>query len=170
MIVACIVAMAANRVIGRDGGLPWRLPADLKRFRRATTGHPIIMGRRTWESIGRPLPGRTSIVVTRRPDYEVPEGVLIAGSLSEALAAAAEAEGSGTVYVIGGATLYAEALPRADRLLLTLVHDSPAGDVDFPPLDEQDWTLVEEEERPADEKNAHDLTFLTYERAPVSSR
>ncbi len=162
MTITCIVAMAENRVIGRDGDLPWRLPADLKRFKRVTMGHTLVMGRKTWESIGRPLPGRTSVVLTKQVDYEVPEGVRVAASMDEALAGSA---GEDEVFVIGGASVYAEALPRADRLVLTLVRTTSEGDVRFPDLEERDWEIVGEEDRPADERNPHDLCFRTYERA-----
>ncbi|HMO86745.1 MAG TPA: dihydrofolate reductase, partial [Lacipirellulaceae bacterium] len=123
MIVSLIAAVADNGVIGRDGGLPWRLSADLQRFKRLTMGHPLIMGRRTWEALGRPLPGRTSIVVTRQSPYAAPQAeVQITGSLDDALAAAARAPGGDQeAFVIGGAEIYALALPRADRLYLTRV-------------------------------------------------
>jgi dihydrofolate reductase len=159
MIVSCIAAVAENGVIGRDGALPWRLPADLKHFRRTTWGHTVVMGRKTWESVGRPLPGRRSIVITGRRGYEVPEGVRIARSLDEALMMSA---GEGEVFVVGGSSLYREALPRADRLYLTRVKAAPDGDVHFPPFAPEEWDLVEREVRPADESNPHDLEFLLY--------
>jgi dihydrofolate reductase len=163
MTVHLIVAMDEGRLIGRDNDLPWHLPADLKRFRRLTMGHPLVMGRRTWESIGRPLPGRTSIVVTRRTDYAVPEGVHVAASPEGAFRLASGLDDD--VFVIGGAALYAETLPRADRLHVTLVHARLAGDARFPAIDDREWRLVEERSRPADARNAYDLTFRTYERA-----
>ena len=161
MTLTVIAAVAENGIIGRQGDLPWRLPADLKRFRRLTTGHAILMGRKTWESIGRPLPGRTSIVLTGRAEYPLPEGVLRAGSLDEALALV---PGEDEVFVIGGEALYAEALPRADRLQLTRVHASPSGDARFPAFDPSEWTLRSEERHEADERNPHAVTFRTWER------
>src|SRR5690606_3178604 len=130
-----------NGVIGRDNALPWRLPADLKRFRRITIGHPIVMGRRSYEAIGRPLPGRTNIVVTRRADYTAP-GCTVVHSLEEALARAAA---SPEAFVIGGAQLYAEALPRAYRLYLTRVHAEIPGDTLFPAVDWASWREIERE-------------------------
>ncbi len=160
MIVSLIVAVAENGVIGRAGKLPWHLPEDLKRFKRLTVGHPVIMGRKTWESIGRPLPGRRNLVVSRTPGYAA-EGAEVFASLDEALAAAA---GEDEVFVIGGAALYAEAMPRADRLYLTRVHATVEGDVTFPGLDPAAWTLVSEDRREADARHDHAFSFRVYER------
>lgn len=160
MTVSLLVAMAENRVIGRDGDLPWHLPTDLKRFKRLTTGHAIVMGRRTWESIGRPLPKRRSIVVSRRPGYEA-AGAEVASGLEEALALAADDD---EVFVIGGAELFAAALDRADRLYLTRVHAEVEGDVRMPPFDDGSWELVAEESHGGDERHAYSFTFETYER------
>ncbi|HMB69842.1 MAG TPA: dihydrofolate reductase [bacterium] len=165
MILSCIAAMSENRVIGVNGKLPWRLPSDLAWFKRTTMGHPILMGRRTWESVGsRPLPGRTSVVVTSRRDYAVPPGALTATSLEDALSQAAEAPGAEEVFVVGGGLLYRDAVPRADRLYLTTVHANVDGDTRFPPLDEPAWKLIFEERRSADERNAYDHTFRVYDR------
>ena len=161
MILTVIAAVAENGIIGRNGDLPWRLPADLRRFKRLTSGHPIVMGRKTWESIGRPLPDRTSIVLTRREVFPLPEGVLRAGSLDEALSLVPDAE---EVFVIGGEAVYAEALPRADRLHLTSVHASPAGDARFPPLDPASWERVSAEPQEADGRHEHAFTFETWQR------
>jgi len=171
MKVSLLVAMAENRVIGRDGDLPWHLPADLKRFKRLTTGHAIVMGRRTWESIGRPLPKRRSIVVSRRPDSVAPppspkgdgavEGVEVVSSLEEALALA---EDDDEVFVIGGAELFAAALDRADRLYVTRLHAEVEGDVRMPSFEDGSWELVAEETHDADERHAYSFTFETYER------
>src|ERR1700742_580843 len=127
MRISIIVAVAENGVIGRDGQLPWRLSADLQRFKRLTMGHTMIMGRRTWESIGRPLPGRRTIVVTRQTNYSVAEGVQTAASLDDALAIA-ETTGEREVFVVGGAELYNEALPQAGRLFFTEVAADVEGD------------------------------------------
>jgi dihydrofolate reductase len=162
VILTVIVAVADNGIIGRAGDLPWHLPADLRRFKQLTVGHPIVMGRKTWESIGRPLPGRTSIVLTRREEYPVPEGVLRARSLDEALALVPDAD---EVFVIGGEAVYAEALARADRLHRTRVHAAPAGDARFPEIDPTGWKLVRSESREPDARHEHALTFETWERA-----
>jgi len=155
-----VVACAENRVIGLDGDLPWRLPDDLRRFRRLTTGHAILMGRRTWESIGRPLPKRRNVVVTR-------SGVDAAGieshaSLEAALAAVAE---DPEPFVIGGEALYTAALPEATRIERTLVHAEPEGDAFFPEVDWSAWKRVFEEDHAADARHEHAFTFETWERA-----
>jgi dihydrofolate reductase len=165
MRVALIVAAAEGGVIGRDGGLPWHLPADLGRFKRLTTGHHLVVGRRTWESIGRPLAGRRIVVVSRHPErLALPAGVQAAGSLEEALRLAATT-GDEEAFVAGGASLYREALPGAGRLYLTRVHAAVEGDTFFPPLDLAQWRVVEREELAADERNAHATTFLILDRA-----
>jgi dihydrofolate reductase len=166
MRVAIIAAVADNGVIGRGGGLPWHLPADLARFKRLTLGHHLLMGRKTFESIGRALPGRTTVVLSRgRP--ELPAGVRLAASLAEALAVA-EAAGDSEPFVAGGEAIYREALPRAGRLYLTRVHAAPDGDARFPPVDLETpaslWRRVESESRPADAANPLPLTFEVYER------
>ena len=158
-----IAAVADNDVIGREGGLPWRLPADLKHFKAMTLGHAVVMGRRTFESIGRPLPGRRNYVLTRDEAWWA-GGVERVGSLEEALAAARDA-GEEALFVIGGEAVYREALPRADRVELTRVHARVEGDAHFPAFDEQAWRLVEERHQPADERHAHAMTFQRYERA-----
>jgi dihydrofolate reductase len=154
--LAIIVAMDRHHIIGRDGTLPWHLPNDLKYFKRVTMGKPIIMGRRTHESIGRPLPGRQNIVVSRNPAYSAP-GCLLAASLPAALALAAPA---GVAFVIGGAALYAEALPLASRLHITEVHGEVAGDVRFPPFDRQLWREVAREDHAADARHAYAHSFV----------
>ena len=141
MTVSLIAAVAANRAIGKGGALPWRLPSDLRRFKRLTMGHAIVMGRRTFDSIGRPLPGRTNIVLTRDPAWRR-DGVETARSLDDALAKA----GEGEVFVIGGGEIYAAALPRASRLYLTLVPRAVEGDAFFPEYDPAGWKEVEREE------------------------
>jgi|HubBroStandDraft_3_1064219.scaffolds.fasta_scaffold25548_2 dihydrofolate reductase len=141
--LSLIAAMAANRVIGAGNALPWRLPADLRRFKRLTMGACLVMGRRTWESIGRPLPGRTTVVVSRRPGYAAP-GALVAHSLPAALDAARRA-GEGETFVAGGAEVYRQTLALADRLYLTVIHRDFAGDALFPAFDPAGWRLIEAE-------------------------
>jgi dihydrofolate reductase len=160
-VISIIVAMARNRVIGANGGLPWHLPDELKTFKRLTMGHHIIMGRRTWESIGRPLPGRTAIVVTRQPDYRA-AGALAAHSLDEAIGLCRDDD---EIFVIGGASLIAEALPRASRLYLTVVDAAPAGDTCMPDFDLSEWREVASEVHAADTRHAHPFRSVTYERA-----
>jgi dihydrofolate reductase len=167
MIVSLIAAVAENGVIGRGGELPWKLSADLRRFKSLTMGRPIIMGRRTWESLGRPLPGRTSIVVTRQPRFATafPE-VRIASTIEAALDAAAAAPGGDVeAFVIGGGEIYAVAMPHANRLYLTRVLASVEGDATFPPWDERHWRLLTTENHAADAKNDFPHTFEVYERA-----
>ena len=158
--ITIVAGMAANRVIGRDGGLPWRLPADMARFRALTMGKPIIMGRRTHESIGRVLDGRRNIVVTRRPGYRAP-GCVVATSLEAAFEAASDA---GEVAVIGGASIYGQALPFASRMSLTLVHASIDGDVRFPAIEPGAWREASRVERGADARNRYDLSFIELTR------
>lgn len=164
MKLALIVAVSADRVIGRDNDLPWRLPADLKRFKQLTMGHPLIMGRRTHESIGRPLPGRQNIVISRNPAFRA-DGCLAASSLDDALDRAGDAE---QVFVIGGAALYEAALPRADLIYRTRVEGEFSGDVWFPEFDEQEWELVESESHPAGDSNPHPHVFELLRRRRAS--
>jgi dihydrofolate reductase len=164
MRVALIAAIADNGVIGRGGGMPWHLPADLKQFRRLTMGHHLIIGRRTWQSIGQPLEGRTILVLTRA-DEITPPGAEPCRSLEEALSKAATA-GDDEPFVAGGAEVYRLALPLADRLYLTRVHARPAGDVYFPAFDAERWRLVERWQRQPDGRNHHRLSFETYDRLP----
>ncbi len=158
MTLSAIVAMASNRCIGKDNALPWRLPADLKRFKQLTMGHALVMGRKTYESIGRPLPGRTMIVVTRQQDY-APEGVQVAHSLEQALGMAHGDE----VFLAGGADIYRQAMDRVRRLYLTRIDREYEGDAFFPPLDLSAWTLLAEEHHPATTTEPP-FSFLTYER------
>lgn len=163
MRLSLIAALAENRVIGRDGELPWRLSADLRRFKRLTMGHHLLVGRKTFESIGRPLPGRIMVVLSRR-GVELPEGVRQAGSLEAAVAIARES-GDDEAFVAGGGAVYAQALPLADRLYLTRVEASYAGDVLFPAFDETSWRLLESERHPADERNETAARFEVWERS-----
>ena len=142
MSVSIVAAIARNGVIGADGGLPWHLPDELRLFKETTLGHVLVMGRRTFESIGRPLPGRTTGVVTRSPDGSPsPDDVLVANGLEEALERARSMDEE--VFVVGGGELYAAALPHADRLLLTFVDQEPEGDTTFPHVDLGDWREID---------------------------
>lgn len=162
MRLSLIVAVAENNVIGIDGKLPWSLPNDLKYFRDLTNGKPVIMGRKTHESIGKALPNRENIIITRQRDLRLP-GCVVVHSLQTALAHA-EASGSKEAFVIGGGEIFKEALLLADRAYLTHVHVTVDGDVFFPALDVQEWEEVSREEHPEDAKHLHAYTFLTYER------
>lgn len=154
MTVTLIAAVADNGVIGVDGDLPWRLSEDLKRFKELTLGHTLVMGRKTYESLGGPLPGRTTVVVTRQQGWSAP-GVEVAHSVERALALV-----SGHAWVTGGGQVYGAAFPYADRLELTEVHQSPDGDASFPDWDRSLWTEVAREERDG-------YAFVSYERAPL---
>jgi len=158
--ITLIVAVADSGVIGRDNTLPWHLPEDLKRFKRLTMGKPMVMGRRTFESIGKPLPGRLNIVVTRDTNYRR-EGVTAVHDVDGALRAAGDAP---EVMVIGGAELFRALLPRAGRIHLTRVHGNIEGDVMWPALDERDWAVVERETHAADERHAYAMTFEVWEK------
>jgi len=153
-----VVAYASNRVIGRDNALPWRLRGDLAHFKRTTLGHPIVMGRKAWESLGRPLPGRQNIVITRDPAYAA-EGATVVHTLEDALAAAGDAA---QVFVIGGAQIYAAALDRADMLIATEVHADVPGDAWFPPLPAGQWRESMREPQPPEDGLGYD--FVTYDR------
>jgi dihydrofolate reductase len=166
MVVSLIAAVAENGVIGRGGDLPWRLSADLQRFKRLTMGRPLIMGRRTWESLRKPLPGRTSIVVTRQTRFATPfPEVRVVHDLDAALRAAAAAPGGETeAFVIGGGEIYSVALPHARRLYLTRVLAAVEGDARFPELIERQWRLLTTENHAADARNEFAHTFEIYER------
>jgi len=159
-LLSLVAAVAENRVIGRDNDLPWRLPADLAHFKQLTLDKSIVMGRRTWESLPGVLPRRRHIVLSRDPGF-APEGCDVVSSLDAAIALA---EGESDLMVVGGAALYAEAMPRADALLLTLVHTRAQGDVFFPDWDPHDWREVGRVERSADERNAFAMTFIEWQR------
>jgi len=159
MRISLVAALALNSVIGRDGGLPWHLPADLKRFKRLTLGHPILMGRATYESIGRPLPQRRNLVLSRSGFHA--DGVEVFSDLDAAFAAVADVD---ELMVIGGARVYREALPRADRLYLSVVHGEFEGDTRFPPIDPMAWTVVSTEHVPSDPQNPWGHTWFTLDR------
>jgi dihydrofolate reductase len=158
-LVSLIVAMAQNGVIGRDNALPWRLPEDLKRFKAFTLGKTLLMGRKTYESIGRPLPGRANLVLTRDSGWQAP-GIVVVHSVEEALAGAAGSE----LVAIGGAEIYRLVLPFARRIYLTHVHADVPGDTYFPDFDPTQWADVECRAHPADEDHAYPMTFVTLER------
>ncbi len=166
MIVSIIAAVAENGVIGRDGELPWRLSSDLRRFKEITLGNPVVMGRKTWESIGTPLPGRANIVVTRNAGL-VAEGADIATDIETALKTArcrAAEAGVNEIFVIGGAALYEAALGLADRLYLTEVQAAVSGDTHFPNIDRTRWREIGRETRLAGEKDDHPHAFVTFKR------
>lgn len=165
MKLSLVAAVAENGVIGRGADIPWRLRDEQQALKALTMGHCLIMGRKTWESIGRPLPGRTSIVVTRQKDYATGhDGVVVVASLDAAVAAA-EDTGDEEAFVFGGAALYEEAFARADRLYLTRVHAEIDGDVHFPAFDPADWRVTAETRHAADERNEYAFTTRCYERA-----
>jgi dihydrofolate reductase len=159
-LVSLLAAVAENGVIGRGNHLPWHLPDDLKRFKSLTMGKPILMGRKTFESIGRPLPGRTTLALTRSPEWSCP-GAVIVHSMGEALQRAAASQ---ELVVVGGAEVYGLALPSARRIYLTRVHARLEGDTMFPTLDEREWRESAREEHPADERHAYAMTFCVLER------
>ena len=165
MLRSLIVARARNGAIGKDNAMPWHLPADLAHFKRTTLGHPVIMGRRTWESLGRALPGRRNIVVSRTPGYQAP-GAQVVASLAEAWAAAAGAE---EAFVIGGAQLYAQALAEADRIYLTDVAGEVEADTHFPALPPGEWRESVLGTQDADERHRFALRFLLLERQRPST-
>ena len=167
MDVAIYVAIAENGVIGREGGLPWRLSSDLKRFKADTMGKPVIMGRKTWEGIGRPLPGRLNIVVTRDRTFKA-EGAEVAGSLDDAISLATVRArcmaGADEICVIGGGEIYRQALPKADRLHVTHVLGEVSGDTRFPAIDASEWREISALDVPAGDKDSHPTRYTVYER------
>jgi len=168
VLISLIVAVAKNGVIGANGGLPWRLSSDLKTFRRLTLGKPIVMGRKTFASLGKPLDGRDNIVVTRDPYFEA-EGVSVFNTLTEALVLAralARTNGSDEVMIIGGAEIYQAALPLANRIYWTAVDAEPEGDVVFPPLATSEWAQVSSEVLPRGPKDDHNAQLVIFERKP----
>jgi dihydrofolate reductase len=167
MKLSIIVAMSPERVIGIENRLPWSLPSDLRHFKKLTMGHHLLMGRRTYESIGRPLPGRTIIVVTRKQNY-APPGVLVAGSLQQALEKVGREEQE--LFVAGGAQIYRQTLPQADRLYVTLVDGDFPGDTHFPEIDPSQWILVSEKKRPPDDRNPYSCRFQTFDRKRIGKQ
>ena len=157
-----MVAFDENRVIGKNNTLIWHLPADLKRFKALTTGHVIIMGRKTFESIGKPLPNRTTIVISRQTDLQI-EGAIIAHSVEEAILKAKSLTRE-DIFIVGGAEIYALSLPLADQILVTQLHDIFEGDAFFPEIPLDSWEVIERERGVTDEKNAYQYSYLTYSR------
>jgi dihydrofolate reductase len=162
-LISLIVAASENDVIGRDGNLPWRLPDDLRHFKEVTMGKPVVMGRKTWESIGKPLPGRQNVVITRQKDYDA-KGCEVVGYPAAALLATLQAD---ELMVIGGGRVYRQFLRRADRIYLTRVHATIEGDAFFPSLGD-DWERVSSDSFPADDRNEHAFTFERWERSGQS--
>lgn len=166
MRLSMIVAMAENRIIGRDGGMPWHLSADLKYFKRVTMGAPVIMGRKTYESIGRALPGRTNIIVTRDRTF-VRDGIEVVHDLSDAIRQAetiATGENKDEIFVIGGAQIYDQALSRADRLYITEIHQTCDGDAAFPEFSKSDWRETARENHEPEAENGPAFSFVVWER------
>lgn len=160
-MIASIFAMSENRVIGKNNQLPWHLPADLKFFKATTLNHPILMGRKTFESIGKPLPQRTSIIITRQHGYRV-EGALVVNSIAEAIKAGQELNPD--IFIIGGAEILKEVLPIIDTMYLTHIHETFEGDVFYPEFHEQEWQETWREDHQPDEKNKYAYSFIKLER------
>jgi dihydrofolate reductase len=163
MKISLVVAMSNNQAIGLDGQMPWHLSADLKRFKKITMGYPILMGRKTFESIGRPLPGRTNVVVSRNPTYK-PEGCVVVDNVEAAIAHACQL--ADEVFVIGGSTLYAATLPIADTLYITQINQTFDGDTFFPDFDRTQWTEVEREDVAVDPNVSFTYSFLKLQKTP----
>jgi dihydrofolate reductase len=159
-MLSIIVAVSENNVIGRDNGLPWKLSADLKRLKSLTMGHHIIMGRKTWESLGRPLPGRTNVVITRDEDFRA-DGAVVVHSLGEAIRLS---ENDGEAFIFGGGKIFAEALPLVKRIYMTIVHADIQGDTFFPELNKSEWKEIEKASFSSDERNEFDYSFVTLQR------
>ncbi|RYZ51413.1 MAG: dihydrofolate reductase [Sphingobacteriales bacterium] len=164
MTISAIVALAEDNAIGKDNQLPWHLPDDLKFFKRTTMGKPVLMGRKTFESLGRPLPGRLNLVVSGQKELNLPDGVLLFNTLEDGIERL-EAEDSEEVFIIGGGTIFSETMNTIDRLYITRVHTTvPGATAFFPEVDHTHWKLVWEEFHPADEKHAYSFTFQQLER------
>jgi len=163
--ISIIVAMAHNRTIGINNTLPWRCPEDLKRFKTLTMGHHMIMGRKTYDSIGKPLPGRTTVVVTRNPDLKI-DGCIVTRSLNEAIAACT---GDDEIFIVGGAELYALALPLVTTLYITEIQQEVEGDAYFPPFGRNEWEEVSREQRSQQQPQTLTYHFVTYRRKTASS-
>lgn len=159
-MLSIVVALTENNVIGNGNALPWRMSDDLKRVKALTMGHHLIMGRKTYESIGRPLPGRTTVIITRQTDFKA-EGCTVVSSLKEAIEVSKQ---DTEAFIFGGGEIFQQALPLADRLYVTRIHTVISGDTHFPDIDPSTWKLVDQKEFPADEKNQFACSVITYER------
>lgn len=163
MILSLLVAASENNVIGKNNRLPWHLPNDMRFFKNTTWGLPVIMGRKTYDSLkAEPLPGRVNIVITRQKDWQ-PKGIIVAHSLQQAISAAQQTD-SNEIFILGGGEIFKEAITTADRIYITRVHAVVEGDVFFPEIDADKWKLVSKRDCFADEKHAYDYTFETWER------
>ncbi|SFZ82807.1 dihydrofolate reductase [Devosia enhydra] len=170
--IAMIAAVARNGVIGADGGIPWRIPSDLAFFKRMTLGKPIVMGRKQYETVGRPLPGRTNIVVTRQAGYQ-PDGVIVVNDLDAALALAqriAVADGASEVMIVGGGEIYRQAMPQAERLYISHVDLSPEGEITFPPIMADTWKAETVLDVPSDPRDAASFRAVLYTRMAGAKR
>jgi len=161
-MITLIAAAAENNALGKDNDLIWHLPDDFKRFKQITTGHFIVMGRKTFESFPKPLPNRTHVIITRQENYSVPEGCIVVNSLKKALEVCPKDE---AIFIIGGGEIYAQSMAIADKIELTRVFTTPEADTFFPEIDTKKWKLIFEEFHPKDEKHDFDFSFLTYVRA-----
>ena len=162
MVISFIVAASENNVIGKDNKLPWCLPTDMRYFKNVTWGMPVIMGRKSFESLGKALKGRTNIVVSRNKDWKAPEAQVVQ-TIDQAITLAAQSDAK-EIFIIGGAEIFRSALPSADRIYLTLVHGNFDGDAFFPEMTRSDWKLVSNRDSEADEKNPYALSFQVWER------
>jgi len=160
-MITLIAAAAENNALGKDNDLIWHLPNDFKRFKQITTGHFIVMGRKTFESFPKPLPNRTHIIITRQGDYNVPDGCIVVNSLKKAIEICPKDE---EIFIIGGGEIYRQSMAIADKIELTRVFTTPDADTFFPEIVSADWQLVSEQFHPKDEKHAFSFTFLTYRR------
>jgi dihydrofolate reductase len=158
-MLTLIAAASENNALGKDNDLVWHLPDDFKRFKALTSGHYIIMGRKTFESFPKPLPNRTHVIITRQNDYEVPEGCIVVNSLSKAIEVCPENE---EVFIIGGGQIYKQSIEIADKIELTRVHTTVEADAFFPEIDEDIWEVIQSEYHPKDEKHKYDFTYLTF--------
>ena len=161
MSLAMILAMSENKTIGKNNTMPWHLSDELKRFKQITTGHTIIMGRKTFESFPKPLPNRKHIVITRQTNYQAPDGVVVVNSLQDAIK---QCDAQGQAFIIGGAQIYDQAYDLCDKLYLTIIHAKIEGDTSFEKINLNDWQTLEEQSYSASEKNDHDFTCYVYQR------
>lgn len=168
MIISFIVATSENNVIGKDNKLPWCLPTDMRYFKNVTWGMPVIMGRKSFESLGKALKGRTNIVVTRNKGWKVQDAQVVQ-TIDQAITLAAQTDAK-EIFIIGGAEIFRSAWPSADRIYLTLVHGNFDGDAFFPEMKSAEWTLISNRDCEADEKNPYALSFQVWERSPIPSR